>query len=398
MSHKWLWIYRGHKSSRLVDLLHRMSLLCSKMVFMTPKTQEALLQHPAQFTSRKEQAPGDDFSAWIDHYLDQAVLGVRSDAVAQKIALHLRKFLAFFLEQYGHERLSTCVKRDVKAWQRALKKEELAPATINNYLASLSGFMTWVCAHAPALFPVGNPIRGVGELPLPALEPRSLSDAQVRSLKSICDRLHRFQERRGRRWKGEGGVKASARPLRDRALVFLMLSTGLRREEVTQLDWVQLEPQVPDELKVVRKARLTGVKGKGGTERTVFLSQDARLALADYLEMERPRDVTDVATALFLSAASRSARRPDGRLSPRAINLILEQIGRWHDSEMTQEERKISPLQPHDLRHTFAFRLARTTGADAYELERRLGHRSQRYIHRYTNPPEAVAAQYIEEF
>ncbi len=32
------------------------------------------------------------------------------------------------------------------------------------------------------------------------------------------------------------------------------------------------------------------------------------------------------------------------------------------------------------LRHTFAFQLARVTNADAYELERRLGHRSQRYI------------------
>jgi hypothetical protein len=41
---------------------------------------------------------------------------------------------------------------------------------------------------------------------------------------------------------------------------------------------------------------------------------------------------------------------------------------------------------------------ARVTGADAYELERRLGHRSQRYIQRYTNPPEAIAAGYIERF
>lgn len=38
-----------------------------------------------------------------------------------------------------------------------------------------------------------------------------------------------------------------------------------------------------------------------------------------------------------------------------------------------------------------------TTGADAYELERRLGHRSQRYIARYTNPPEEVAASYVEK-
>ena len=92
------------------------------------------------------------------------------------------------------------------------------------------------------------------------------------------------------------------------------------------------------------------------------------------------------------------ARSADGRLSPRAINLLLEQIGRWHDAELTDPRRRISPLRPHDLRHTFAFHLARVTGADAYELERRLGHRSQRYIQRYTNPPESVAAGYIEEF
>jgi integrase len=55
-------------------------------------------------------------------------------------------------------------------------------------------------------------------------------------------------------------------------------------------------------------------------------------------------------------------------------------------------------LRPHALRHTFAFHLAQVTGADAYELERRLGHRSQRYIQRYTNPPALVAARGIEEF
>jgi integrase len=55
-------------------------------------------------------------------------------------------------------------------------------------------------------------------------------------------------------------------------------------------------------------------------------------------------------------------------------------------------------LRPHDLRHTFAFHLAQVTGADAYELERRPSRRSQRYIQRYTNPPEVVAARYIEEF
>ena len=120
--------------------------------------------------------------------------------------------------------------------------------------------------------------------------------------------------------------------------------------------------------------------------------------LAGYLEGECWQDAEPEMDALFLSAAGIPARSSNGRLSPRSINRILERIGRLHDAEHRDPSRHISPLRPHDLRHTFAFRLAQITGADAYELERRLGHRSQRYIQRYTNPPEHVAATYVEAF
>jgi site-specific recombinase XerD len=159
-----------------------------------------------------------------------------------------------------------------------------------------------------------------------------------------------------------------------------------------------VEPATPQALRKAKRGRITRVKGKGNTERTVFLSADARLALADYLEKERHRDATEETPALFVSATSIGARKADGRLSTRAVNLILEQIGRWHDAEMRDTSRHISALRPHDLRHTFAFHLATVTGADAYELERRLGHHSQRYIQRYTNPPEHIAAAYVEDF
>ena len=175
-------------------------------------------------------------------------------------------------------------------------------------------------------------------------------------------------------------------------IVFALLSTGLRREELVTLDLSQVEPNSPKELRAARRVRVRGVKGKGGTERNVFLSKDAREALAEYLEEERPRDTGPESEALFLSAEGTPARRVDGRLSVRAVNLLLERIGRWHDAEATDPVRQISPLRPHDLRHTFAYRLAAETGKDAYELERRLGHGSQRYIQRYTNPPEDVAA------
>ncbi len=205
--------------------------------------------------------------------------------------------------------------------------------------------------------------------------------------------------KRGRRWQDkDGAVHARRRPWRDRAIVFVLLSTGLRREELVTLDLDQVQPHTAPELLAGRRATIAGVQGRGKSQRTVFLSADARTALADYFDYERRGDATDGAAALFLSATGLLARSADGRLSPRTINLILEQLGRWHDAEVTDPVRRVSPLRPHDLRHTFAFQLARTTGADAYELERRLGHRSQRYIQRYTNPPEAIAAGYIERF
>src|SRR3954449_136707 len=368
--------------------------------------------HIVKFTSRKVEsslvpfaggAPDtvEALSAWVTRFLTLAVVGVRSEEVADKIALHLERFSTFYTDAYGHDRIRNVLKRDVLAWQRSLSDQGLAPATVNNHLASLSGCTTWVHAQAPHLFAIGDPAKGISELGLPPLEPRTLSLEQVRSLKSVCDRLERFHQLRGRRWTKtpeQLRVKSTGRPLRDRAIIYVLLSTGLRREELVNVDLDQVSPNTPAELRRARQGRITRVQGKGKTERTVFLSADARAALADYLERERPRDASDQATALFLSAVSLPARSSDGRLAPRSINLLLEQIGRWHDAELADTRRRISPLRPHDLRHTFAFHLAQVTGADAYELERRLGHRSQRYIQRYTNPPEAVAASYIEEF
>lgn len=375
---------------------------------MHPTTPLNSSPDPGKFASRKGEHAfehplsllPDSFTDWMAAYLRLTITGVRSAGVAQKIALHLQRFQTFFTEAYGQERLSTCVRRDVMAWQRALQEQGLAPATINNHLASLSGFTTWVQAQAPDLFPAGDPAKGIGEIGLGPLEPRALDDDQLRSLKNLCDRLERFYQYKGRRRSGPGqvAVRAQGRPWRDRAIVLVLLSTGLRREELVQLDQDQLVPNTPAELRTARRAQLVRIRGKGKTERTVFLSADARSALADYFERERGRDATPEHTALFVSAAGVATRASHGRLSPRAINLIVSQIGRWHDAELRDRSRHLSPLHPHDLRHTFAFQLAKVTGADAYELERRLGHRSQRYIQRYTNPPEAVAARYVEEF
>lgn len=110
-----------------------------------------------KFTARKvhDDHP-DSLQAWMSQYLQLVVTGVRSAAVAQKIALHLARFLEYFQEAYGHDRISTCLKRDIVAWQTQMQADGLAHSTINNHLASLSSFCTWVHARAPQLFPTGD--------------------------------------------------------------------------------------------------------------------------------------------------------------------------------------------------------------------------------------------------
>ena len=338
----------------------------------------------------------DSVAAWTVRYLELAVRGVRSAEVASKIAAHLARFGEYVIDAYGHDRLSALVRRDVVGWRDHLAGAgALAPATVNAHLASLSAFTTWVDAQNATVLPHGDPTTGVRGLALPALEPRALTEAQVRSLKSVLDRLGPHYQLKGRRRASED-VHGHGRPCRDRAIVYLLLSTGLRREELVRLNLTQVTPDTPGELRAAKRVRISGVRGKGATSRHVFVSSDARAALADYLERERPRDADAASDAVFLSAASIASRRAGGRLSPRSINTICEQIGRWHDAEHADPVRHVSPLRPHDLRHTFAFRLAAETGADAYELQRRLGHASGRYIDRYTNPPEQIAAGYIE--
>ena len=190
---------------------------------MTGSAPTKTLAHLPDFTARKVRAvPGglpadvpDSLAAWATRYLALAVVGVRSAAVTQKIALHLDRFVAFVVESYGHDRISACLRRDALAWQQRLVKDGLAPATVNNHLASLSAFTTWVAAQAPTAFPVGDPAKGVRELGLPPLEPRALTPAQVRSLKNLCDRLERFHQLKGQRWvntTAAAPVRAHGRP------------------------------------------------------------------------------------------------------------------------------------------------------------------------------------------
>ncbi len=138
--------------------------------------------------------------------------------------------------------------------------------------------------------------------------------------------------------------------LRDRAILELLFSTGLRVSELCSLsiDDVDLSR---DEF---------SVRGKGEKIRVVFLSEEAKQAISNYL-VER-KDMHD---ALFIQHGPRGQAIGDARLSVRAVQRILKAC-----AIKAGITRKVTP---HVLRHSFATNLLQN-GADLRSVQALLGH------------------------
>jgi site-specific recombinase XerD len=126
--------------------------------------------------------------------------------------------------------------------------------------------------------------------------------------------------------------------LRNRALVELVYSAGLRSREAVDLDLADVDFE----------QELIHVKGKGGKERAVPLGEEAAHWLARYLHEARPQLTCRAVDALFLSVRGR-------RLD-------------------TSTLRRVAP-HPHRLRHAFATHLLEG-GADLRVIQELLGHSS----------------------
>lgn len=150
---------------------------------------------------------------------------------------------------------------------------------------------------------------------------------------------------------------------RDKAILELLFSTGLRVSELTKLN--------RDHINFERKE--FGVIGKGGRSRVVFVSDSAIYWLNKYLEM---RD--DAELALFVRTSGRNDA--EMRLTPRSIQRIVKKY--------VKQAKIPVDITPHGIRHTFATDLL-SAGADLRAIQEMLGHKTiattQIYTH-VTNP------------
>ena len=163
--------------------------------------------------------------------------------------------------------------------------------------------------------------------------------------------------------KSANGSKIS--DLRDKAILELLFSTGLRVSEVSRLnrDNVNL------------KSGEFSVRGKGDKIRLVFISDPAKNAIINYLKRRK-----DVDPALFVNM--KKSKKEDCqnvsqmRLTPRSIQRIVKKYA--------IKAGIVKKVTPHTLRHSFATDLL-MNGADIRSVQSMLGHSSITTTQIYTH-------------
>jgi site-specific recombinase XerD len=249
--------------------------------------------------------------------------------------------------------------------ERFLASPALSEATRRAYRADVEEFAGWLRTRGTALVKVDTATLTSYTAELgaarPGRQPRKLARATIARKLSAVRALLRYALGPGR---VSGAQLAPRRPrrlpespnseevdavleaiagdeplaVRNRALLELLYSAGLRSREAVDLDLGDVDFE----------QEAVHVKGKGGKERVVPLGEEAAYRLRRYLEEARPELARGAEDALFLSARGR-------RLDTSTLRRLLP--------------------HPHRLRHAFATHLLEG-GADLRVIQELLGHSS----------------------
>jgi site-specific recombinase XerD len=255
----------------------------------------------------------------IQRFLESPAL---SEATRRAYRVDVEEFCSW-LERRGTrlEAVDVRTLADYAAELGRARPRKLAPSTIGRKLAAVRAFLR----HALGA-------ERVPDASFAPRRPRRLPDApRPHEVDGELDALD-----------GEGPLA-----VRNRALVELVYSAGLRSQEAVDLDLADVDFE----------QELVHVRGKGGKERVVPLGEEAARLVANYLREARPQLARGAENALFLSVRGR-------RLD-------------------TSTLRRLIP-HPHRLRHAFATHLLEG-GADLRTIQELLGHSSlsttQMYSH-----------------
>jgi|ERR1035437_947806 site-specific recombinase XerD len=230
------------------------------------------------------------------------------------------------------------------------RKETLKKRTQNYYLIALRAFLKYLMKRD-----------------IPSLAPDRIELAKVpeRSLDLITsDELVRIM-------KAPDGESVKA--LRDKAILELLFSTGLRVSELASL---------PRDLDMSRDE--FSVRGKGEKVRVVFLSGEAKEAVKKYLAKR-----ADLEDAMFINVGRNKNDNNDKRLTPRSIERLVK-----HYALKAGISKKVTP---HVIRHSFATDLLQN-GADLRSVQMLLGHANIATTQIYTHVTDTHLKEIHKQF
>jgi site-specific recombinase XerD len=211
--------------------------------------------------------------------------------------------------------------KETDAYMDHLLRRRKKPKTINCHFGCIHAFYDYLIEDEG--IPLTNPVKKNYRLRLPRPLPKHLRDEQVAALlKAIND-------------------------IRDRAMFMLMLRCGLRVEEVARLTTDAIE---------YRSKQLYVFNGKGSKDRVVYLSEDAKSAIDEYMKKRRwSKD-----KRVFLVQKGPLRGKP---ISVRGIQKRIEHYA----------QRAGIEVSCHHLRHTMATQLL-NADADLVTIQDLLGH------------------------
>ncbi|HLZ60520.1 MAG TPA: tyrosine-type recombinase/integrase [Ktedonosporobacter sp.] len=264
------------------------------------------------------------YEAWMRERENLATASIRN------YVSDLSHFIAWYEQRADHpagddgvlfspREITTAV---LLGYRDVLQEREQKPTSINRALLSLKRYFHWAFSQQLVSSDPSVPIKLVGET---AVAPRQLSEQEELAL-----------------------IEATSRygTLRDRTMILLLLHTGLRASEICglRLDQITLGKD---------SGQLCVVDARNNT-RSVPLDATAHRALQEYLPL-----LPASAPWVFLSEKTQKA------LSERALGYIIKKYA---------DLAHVADVSPHDLRHRFGYRMAATTPLP--ELAQMMGHAS----------------------
>ncbi len=262
-----------------------------------------------------------------------------SEHTLRNYALDVSQFLEFWEETQPGQSLQMATYRHLRSFLATTLKGK-SKATMARKLSALRTFFKFLQR------------RGVLEQNPARLAPTPKADKPLPHFLTVDEVFHLLDQ---------VGGKISFQSRRDRAILELFYSGGLRLSELAGLNLADLN---------VREGRVR-VWGKGAKERLAFLGNPAQKAMQAYLTLREQllQEKALSEKALFLNNRG-------GRLSSRGVARV---VGRW-----SRIAGLPGNLTPHALRHSFATHLLEGQ-ADLRAVQELLGHASisstQRYLH-----------------